>query len=66
MSRIAKNEIYFGTDVAPAEVAARIDAVTNDEIVDLSARLVRVDAMALTLLGDLKGNPVGDALLDAA
>lgn len=66
MSRIAKNEIYFGADVAPSEVAARIDAVTNDEIVELTNRLVRADAMALTLLGDLKGCSVGDALLDAA
>src|SRR6266853_240573 len=30
MSRIAKNEIYFGEDIAPQEVAKRIDAATND------------------------------------
>lgn len=66
MSRIAKNEIYFGTDVPPDEVAARIDATTNDEIVALARQLVRREAMALTLLGDLKGRVVGDDLLDAA
>lgn len=66
MSRIAKNEIYFGTDVAPTEVAARIDATTNDEIVALTHRLICSEAMALTLLGDLKGKPVGDDLLNAA
>jgi len=66
MSRIAKNEIYFGADVAPTEVAARIDATTNDEIVALTTRLVCSEGMALTLLGDLKGKPVGDDLLNAA
>ena len=66
MSRIAKNEIYFGIDVTPQEVAARIDATTNDEIIALAHRLLRPEAMAITLLGDLKGRTVGDELLSAA
>ena len=56
MSRIAKNEIYFGYDISPAEVAARIDAATNDQIIDLAGRLFREEKMALTLLGDLRGH----------
>jgi len=66
MSRIAKNEIYFGQDVAPEEVAARIDATTNDQIIALAQRLLRPDATAITLLGDLKGKTVGEELLSAA
>lgn len=66
MSRIAKNEIYFGEDIAPQEVAARIDATTNDEIVALAQRLLQPNAMAITMLGDLKGKTVGEGLLDAA
>ena len=66
MSRIAKNEIYYGTDISPDEVAARIDATTNDEIVALAERLVRPQEMAITLLGDLKGKTIDDALLGAA
>lgn len=66
MSRIAKNEIYYGEDVAPAEVAARIDATTNDQIIELAQQLLRPEAMAVTLLGDLKGKSVGEELLDAA
>jgi predicted Zn-dependent peptidase len=66
MSRIAKNEIYFGTDVAPQEVAARIDATTNEEITALAERLLRPEAMAITLLGDLKGKTAGEELLSAA
>lgn len=56
MSRIAKNEIYFGYDISPAEVAARIDAATNDQIIELAGRLFREENMALTLLGDLRGH----------
>src|SRR6185295_10864742 len=66
MSRIAKNEIYYGADVTPQEVAARIDAATNDEIVALANQLVQPEAMAVTLLGDLKGKSLGEGLLDAA
>jgi predicted Zn-dependent peptidase len=66
MSRIAKNEIYFGEDIAPQEVAARIDATTNDEIVALAHELLRPEATAITMLGDLKGKAVGEELLNAA
>jgi predicted Zn-dependent peptidase len=65
MSRIAKNEIYFGQDITPEEVAACIDATPNEAIVTLAEQLLRPDATALTLLGDLKGKPVGDGLLSA-
>ncbi len=66
MSRIAKNEIYFGQDIEPTEVAARIDATDNDAIIALARQLLRPDATAITLLGDLKGKTVGEELLSAA
>ncbi|MFI5395136.1 MAG: M16 family metallopeptidase [Candidatus Binatia bacterium] len=66
MSRIAKNEIYFGIDIPPAEVAGRIDATTNDEIVQLAEQLLRPQSMAITMLGDMKGRTVGEELLNAA
>ena len=66
MSRIAKNEIYFGADVAPAEVARRIDATINDDIAALAEHILRPEAMAITLLGDLKGKTAGEELLSAA
>jgi predicted Zn-dependent peptidase len=65
MSRIAKNEIYFNTDIAPEEVAARIDATNNDELIVLAGELLRPEAMAVTLLGNL-GDRTVDGLLDAA
>jgi len=65
MSRIAKNEIYFGTDIPPETVGARIDATRNDEIVELAGMLLRPEEMAITMLGDLKGRTLGEELLDA-
>jgi predicted Zn-dependent peptidase len=55
MSRIAKNEIYFGRDVPLEEVAANIDAVTNDDVLRAAARLFGARSYSLTVLGDLKG-----------
>jgi predicted Zn-dependent peptidase len=63
MSRLAKNEIYVGRDVPLAEVAARIDAVTNDEVVALTQRLTRPDGMAVALLGDLGTRQFDTSLL---
>jgi len=63
MSRIAKNEVYFGRDIPLEEVAAKIDAVTNEDIVRIAARLFRPGALALTVLGDVKGQSLGDEVL---
>jgi predicted Zn-dependent peptidase len=65
MSRVAKNEIYHQRDVSLAELAAAIDAVTNDDIVALASRLARPEARALTLLGDLGGHKLDPAILAA-
>jgi predicted Zn-dependent peptidase len=62
MSRVAKNEIYFGRDVPLAEVAAGIDAVTNDDVLRVARRLLHPDALALQVLGDLKGERLDGAL----
>jgi predicted Zn-dependent peptidase len=63
MSRVAKNEVYFRRDFPLAEVAARIDATTNDEIVTLTERLMQPDGLAVALLGDLNGRVVDESLL---
>jgi hypothetical protein len=62
---VAKNEIYFGRDFPLAEVAASIDATTNDEIVVLAERLARPQGLAAALLGDLGGRRLDDSLLAA-
>jgi predicted Zn-dependent peptidase len=63
MSRIAKNEIYFGRDVPIEEVAAGIDAVTNDDVMQIAARLFQPGTLALTVLGDLKGERIDEGVL---
>lgn len=63
MSRIAKNEIYFGRDVAPEEVAARIDAVTGEDVVALARDVLRGDQVGAVLLGDLGDHPVDGGVL---
>lgn len=63
MSRIARNEIYFGRDVPLEEVAAGVDAVSNDDVVRVAREMFRPEALAVTVLGDLKG-AVLDGVLD--
>lgn len=63
MSRVAKNEIYVGRDVPLDEVAARIDAVTNDEIVALAGRVAQAESMGVAVLGDLGGRRLDPAVL---
>jgi predicted Zn-dependent peptidase len=58
MSRIAKNEIYYGRDVPIAEVATRFDAVTNDDVVRVATRLFGSGVLNLTVLGDVKRDQV--------
>jgi predicted Zn-dependent peptidase len=54
MSHIARNEIYFGKTITTEEICRNIRSVTRDDVVDLARALFRSEAMALTLLGDLK------------
>jgi len=63
MSRIAKNEIYFGRDVPIEEVARGIDGVGNEDIVHVAKRLFRPGTLALTVLGDLRGEKLNDEVL---
>ena len=65
MSRIARNEIYFQRDVRLEEIAGGVDAVTNDDVVRVAQRMFRPGALAVTVLGDLKGERLDEGMLDA-
>jgi len=54
MERLALHEMYFGRQLSSGELASRIQAVTNDQIVAAAARLFRPESCALVLLGDVK------------
>jgi predicted Zn-dependent peptidase len=64
MERLALNEMYFGRQVTVTELAARLDAVTNDEIVALATRLFTPDTCALVLLGDLRGGAIDSGVFE--
>jgi predicted Zn-dependent peptidase len=63
MSRLAKSELFFRRDVTPSEIAASIDATSNDEIVQLADQLFRPERAALAVLGDLDGPRLDDSIL---
>ncbi len=54
MSHTAKNEIYFGRPLSIEEITQGIRSVSRDDIVALSASVLRPEGMALTLLGDIE------------
>lgn len=58
MERVALNEMYFGRQVTTAELARRLDAVTNEQIVALARRLFTPESCALVLLGNVPENAV--------
>jgi predicted Zn-dependent peptidase len=51
MTRLARNEIYFGRHITPEEVLANIDEVAREEIRSLAGRMFRSDALAVAALG---------------
>ncbi len=55
MQRLARNEICFRRDVTLEELSQGIEAVTNDNIVELASSWFRPEKLAMVLLGDLKG-----------
>ena len=59
MERLALEEMYFGRAVSADEIARRIDAVTNDDVVGAAERLFVADSCALVLLGDVRRHAPG-------
>jgi predicted Zn-dependent peptidase len=55
MNRLARNEIYFRREIPLEELARGIEAVTNDQIVELAASFFRPDRMAMVVLGNSGG-----------
>lgn len=58
MERLALNEMYFGRQIDATELASRLDAVTNEEIIALGRRLFTPDGCALVLLGNVREDAV--------
>jgi predicted Zn-dependent peptidase len=63
MSRLAKSELFFRRDISPSEIAAHIDATSNDEILQLAEQLFCPDRTAVALLGNFDGMRPDDSIL---
>jgi predicted Zn-dependent peptidase len=55
MNRLARNEIYFRREIPVEELQRDIDAVTNDQVIELANLFFDRTRMGLVVLGDLKG-----------
>lgn len=65
MHRIARDELLHGRSVPLAEVAAQIDAASNDDIVAVAAHIARRERIGVTILGNPGTRRLDDSLLDA-
>ena len=64
MSRIARQEIYFGKYLSVDDVIRGVDRVTADDIARLSRDLFARENLALSILGPLNRSDLPDGLLD--
>jgi len=65
MNRLARNEVYFRRDVSLEELAAGIDGVANDQVVELASSCFRRDRMNMVILGDLSGRKFDQSVWSA-
>lgn len=59
MSHIARSEIYHGEQVTLEDIAGGVRAVSYEELTDFAASLLNHDTTAVTLLGDLSEERIG-------
>jgi len=53
MQKLATNEIYFGRNVPPEEIVGRIEAVSAEDILSLSAQMFTRHNLSMVFLGDM-------------
>lgn len=63
MRRLAVNEIFFGRNIDPSEVASAISAVSADDVLKMASRLFGEGKMAAALLGNLPESAVDETAL---
>lgn len=51
MMRMSRNELHHGRDIPIEETLAKIDGVTNDQIVELACRLLSPELVSTTAIG---------------
>jgi len=58
MTRLAKNEIYFGRHLPPEETVAGIEAVSGEEIRQLAGEIFNADKISLAALGKVSDHVI--------
>jgi len=53
MQKLATNEIYFGRNILPEEIVAKIDAVTGEDILALSQQMFTGTNLSMVFLGEM-------------
>lgn len=61
MIRLGRSELNIGRHIPTAEITARIDAVTKDDVDGFARQLFGSDRLALTVLGPVDTQQVADA-----
>jgi predicted Zn-dependent peptidase len=61
MIRLGRSELNVGRHISAAEITARIDAVTKEEVDGFARQLFENDRLALTVLGPVDTQIVADA-----
>ncbi|HXH51522.1 MAG TPA: pitrilysin family protein [Terriglobia bacterium] len=64
MANIARQELYYGRCITLDQVAAQIDAVTREDVVEVARELFQSDRIAVTVLGPRQGFIISRDQLD--
>jgi predicted Zn-dependent peptidase len=64
MQKLATNEIYFGRNILPEEIVAKIDAVTGEDILALSEQMFTRPNLSMVFLGEMTESEMPAGNLD--
>ncbi len=64
MSRIARQEIYFGKYLSMDDIIKGVEQVTGEQVQQLAQKLFTQDNISLTILGPLSKADVPDSVLE--
>ncbi len=64
MSRLARQEIYYGKYLSMDDIIKGVEKVTADQVQQLAQQLFSPNAIALTILGPLSKTEVPDSVLE--
>lgn len=53
LTRLASNEMYFGTNISPEEVSKQIDGVTKDDVFGFADLALAKDSTVVTAIGNI-------------